>query len=133
MQFFLVNPRTYQLPANITLNSKKLNVVITLCSVTQLCPALCNSMDCSPPCFSIHGIFLLRILEWVAIPTLGDLPNPGSKPASPMSPVLAGGFFTRATCCCCSVPSVVPNSLQPHGLQHVRPPCPSPSPGACSN
>ena len=23
--------------------------------------------------------------------------------------------------------------LQPHGLQHTRPPCPSPTPGACSN
>ena len=29
--------------------------------------------------------------------------------------------------------SVVSNSLWPHGLQHTRPPCPSPSPGACSN
>ena len=29
--------------------------------------------------------------------------------------------------------SVVSDSLQPHGLQHTRPPCPSPSPGACSN
>ena len=28
---------------------------------------------------------------------------------------------------------VVSNSLQPHGLQHTRLPCPSPSPGACSN
>ena len=25
------------------------------------------------------------------------------------------------------------NSLQPHGLQHARPPCPSTTPGACSN
>ena len=25
------------------------------------------------------------------------------------------------------------DSLQPYGLQHVRPPCPSPSPGACLN
>ena len=25
------------------------------------------------------------------------------------------------------------NSLLPHGLQHSRPPCPSPTPGACSN
>ena len=25
------------------------------------------------------------------------------------------------------------NSLWPHGLQHGRPPCPSPTPGACSN
>ena len=29
--------------------------------------------------------------------------------------------------------SVESNSLQPHGLQHARPPCPSPTPGACSN
>ena len=29
--------------------------------------------------------------------------------------------------------SAVFNSLQPHGLQHARLPCPSPSPGACSN
>ena len=30
-------------------------------------------------------------------------------------------------------PSVVSNSLQPHGMQHVSLPCPSPSPGVCSN
>ena len=29
--------------------------------------------------------------------------------------------------------SVVSNSLQPHGLQHARPPCPSPTPGVYSN
>ena len=29
--------------------------------------------------------------------------------------------------------SVVSDFLQPHGLQHARPPCPSPTPGACSN
>ena len=29
--------------------------------------------------------------------------------------------------------SVVSNNLWPHGLQHARPPCPSPTPGACSN
>ena len=29
--------------------------------------------------------------------------------------------------------SVVSDSLRPHGLQHARPPCPSPVPGACSN
>ena len=29
--------------------------------------------------------------------------------------------------------SVISNSLQPHGLQHARPPCPSPTPRACSN
>ena len=29
--------------------------------------------------------------------------------------------------------SVLSDSLQPHGLQHARPPCPSPTPEACSN
>ena len=29
--------------------------------------------------------------------------------------------------------SVISDSLWPHGLQHTRLPCPSPSPGACSN
>ena len=27
-------------------------------------------------------------------PSLGDLPNPEIKPTSPVSPALAGGFFT---------------------------------------
>ena len=34
--------------------------------------------------------------------------------------------------CCCSV-AVVSDSLRPHGLQHTRLPCPSPSPGLHSN
>ena len=29
--------------------------------------------------------------------------------------------------------SAVSDSLQPHGLQHVRLPCPSPTPGTCTN
>ena len=32
-----------------------------------------------------------------------------------------------------SVAQSCPAPLQPHGLQHARPPCPSPTPGACSN
>ena len=33
------------------------------CSVSQLCPILCDPMDCSPPDSFIHGIFQARILE----------------------------------------------------------------------
>ena len=36
-------------------------------------------------------------------------------------------FSVQFTC------SVVSHSLWPHGLQHVRPPCPSPTPGIYSN
>ena len=35
--------------------------------VAQLCPTLCNPMDCSPPGSSIHGILQARVLEWGAI------------------------------------------------------------------
>ena len=35
--------------------------------VAQLCPTLCNPMDCSPPGSSVHGILQARILEWVVI------------------------------------------------------------------
>ena len=34
----------------------------------QLCPTLCNPMDCSPPGSSVLGILQARILEWLAIP-----------------------------------------------------------------
>ena len=35
--------------------------------VAQSCPTLCNSMDCSLPGSSIHGILQARVLEWDAI------------------------------------------------------------------
>ena len=33
----------------------------------QLCPTLSDSMDCSLPGSSVHGIFQARVLEWGAI------------------------------------------------------------------
>ena len=35
--------------------------------VAQSCPTLCNPMNCSLPCSSVHGIFQAKVLEWVAI------------------------------------------------------------------
>ena len=35
--------------------------------VTQSCPTVCDTMDCSLPGSSIHGILQARILEWVAM------------------------------------------------------------------
>ena len=46
--------------------------------VAQLCLTLCNPMD-----YTVHGILQARILEWVAVPSPGDLPNPGIEPRSP--------------------------------------------------
>ena len=33
----------------------------------QLCPIVCNPIGCSLPGSSVHGIFQVRILEWIAI------------------------------------------------------------------
>ena len=35
--------------------------------VAQLCPTLCDPMDCSLPSSSVHEIFQVTILEWTAI------------------------------------------------------------------
>ena len=46
--------------------------------VAQSCLIFCDPMDCT-----VHGILQAGILEWVAVPFSGDLPNPGIKPMSP--------------------------------------------------
>ena len=43
------------------------SIYATVCLVAQLCPILCDPMDCSPPGFSGLGILKARILEWVVI------------------------------------------------------------------
>ena len=59
---------------------------------------LCDAMAYSLPGSSVHAILQVRIREWAAIPSPGDLPDPGIKPASLMPPAVSGRFFTtRAT------------------------------------
>ena len=48
-------------------------------------------MDCSPPGLSVYRILESSMLEWVAISSSRDFPDPDIKPGSP---VLAGRFFT---------------------------------------
>ena len=40
-------------------------------------------MDYSLPGSAIQGIFQARILEWVAFPSPGDLPDPDIEPSLP--------------------------------------------------
>ena len=49
----------------------------------QLCLTLCDPMCCRLPDSSVHGIFQVRILEWVVISYSRDLANSGIKPTSP--------------------------------------------------
>ena len=59
--------------------------------VTQLCPTLCDPMDCSLPRSSVFGILQARILKWVAISY-----SRGSSQPRDQTRVshIAGRFFT---------------------------------------
>ena len=72
--------------ASVSSSVKEVKVLLV-----QSCLTLCDRMDYSPPGSSVHGILQARILEWVAISSSRDLPNPGVKLPSP---ALAGRFFT---------------------------------------
>ena len=74
-----------------------LNQKLGVCLVTQSCPTLCDPMSHKVTAFQALlslGILQARILEWVAMPSSRDLPNPGIKPRSPLQESIAGGFFT---------------------------------------
>ena len=43
--------------------------------------------------------FSRQELEWVAMPSSGDLPDSGIEPTSLMFPALATGFFTTSATC----------------------------------
>ena len=70
---------------------------------------LFQPFSCSPPRFS-------SLTVTTRLTTVTILPSPLKLPPSVQ--------FSH---------SVVSDSLQPHGMQHARPPCPSPTPGVYSN
>ena len=61
------------------------------CSVTKLCPILCNPIDCSLPGSSVHGILQQEYWSGLPFPSPGDLPDTGIEP---VSSTVAGRFFT---------------------------------------
>ena len=111
----------------------------SVCTYTQSRPTLCYSMDCSPPGFSVREFSQARILEWVTISCSRRSSLPRVQPMSLVSRALAGSFFTSWATEDTNIDNIVVVQslscvwLWPHGLQHVRFPCPSPSPGVCSN
>ena len=83
-------------------------------------------------------------------PSPGDLPDPGIKPISSGSPALQADSlpseqpgaikyniitweFTGSPVVQFSSVATSCPTLRPHGLQHARPPCPSPTPRVYSN
>ena len=86
--------------------------------------SLMHSKEQSPPGTSfglesaqIHCVWLCSVFIWL-VPTVGTHKSTSSEPCS---------SSVQFSC------SVVSDPLWPHGPQHHRPPCPSPTPGVYSN
>ena len=60
------------------------------------CPTLCDSMDCSLPGSTFHGISRQEYWSGLQCHSAGNLLNPGIKLTSLTSPALTGGFFTTS-------------------------------------
>ena len=63
----------------------------------QLCLTLCDPVDSSPPDSSLIGFSMQEHWSGLPFPPPRDLPYPGIKYMSLLSPVLAGRFFTTST------------------------------------
>ena len=59
--------------------------LFVVAKLLQSCPTLCDPVDCSPPGSSVREILQERILEGVAMPVSGNLPDPGIEPTSPVT------------------------------------------------
>ena len=96
----------------------------------QMHPRGVRSALLSAPDTWLTNVSMRAFLRCLPFPSPGDLPDPGIKLWSPALQVdslpsePSSVQFSR---------SVVSNSLRPHGLQHARPPCPSPTPRVHSN
>ena len=65
------------------------------CLVTESCPVLCDGKDCSSHQAPLPmGFSRQEYWSGLPCPPPGDLPDPVIKPMSPVTPALAGGFFT---------------------------------------
>ena len=101
-----------------------------------VCPSIRPCFPCWAPMYSVHAVCPLivdfqfrEILGWVEIWKLFEVALIRWVHLLYSSP----GQFLQSWESVQFSHSVMSDFLQPHGLQHVRPPCPSPTPGVYSN
>ena len=73
----------------------------------QSCPTLCNPVSRSLPGSFVRGVFLARILEWVALPSSRGSSQPRDR--------------TCISCVCCTADRFF--TAEPLGLCHTVSPC----------
>ena len=119
-------------------NSTKCFAIVQSLSHVQL---VCNAMNCITQVPLSMGFPRKEYWNGLSFPSPRDLPDSGTEPVSLVSAALTYGFFTteppgKPTKCLEKFSSVQlshSDSLQPHEIQHARPPCPSTTPRVHSN
>ena len=99
--------------------------------VSQSCPTLLDSMDCSLPGSSVHGIFQARVLKWIAI-TFSNNPTVVSKYSGErnncrsltlnqkLEMIMEKEFATRSSVPAWRIPGMVePGGMPPMGSHRV--------------
>ena len=84
------------------------------CLVAKSCLTLWDPMDYSPLGSSVRGISQARILEWVTISSLGDLPDLGIESKLSYCVLTTGGFpdssVGKESTCSAGDPGLIPGS-----------------------
>ena len=81
-------------PMTLELTSSRFVGQGVCAQLLQLCPTLCDPMNCSPPASSAHGILQARILQWVTMPSSRGSSRPRDWTHVSCISCIAGGFFT---------------------------------------
>ena len=93
-----------------------------------MCLTLYDSMDCSLPGSFVHVILQVQIMSELPFPL-----SKGNLDYLDTRLVLKSPGHHQSLCSVQFSYSVMSDSLWPHGSQHTRPPCPSPTPRVHSN
>ena len=83
-------------PDLVCFNWCVLIVPISLMMHAQQYPTFCDTVDYSTPAPPSMGFSRQEYWSGLPFPPAGDLSDPEIKPMSPMSPALAGRFFTTS-------------------------------------
>ena len=106
-----------------------------ICFSSSAAPGLSGllfSMIENFPIFPYYlSLLLFLLLALISIPPLS--PKRTYSWGFCFLPISFGSWTKQLTCSVQFSRSVVSDSLRPHGLQHARPPCPSPTPGVHQN
>ena len=112
--------------------------MVMFCLVTKLCPTLCNPLNCTTPGLLVPISSSLPKFMSIALVVPSNhlilchplLPSvfPSIRVFTGSQLFASGSQIIGASASVQLSRTVVSNSLQPHGLQHARAPCPSPTP-----